>query len=273
MPLTPGLYLHSHLWHICRWGYCKPCDWWLCGWRCKRTRSQINSSPFFSFLSIQLSSISKAINSAETPVKEKHARRILKIKQTNRQLLFRSVVCAWLLYNVSYGLKCKILILESLFWGLVVTVFIFTVAVCHCLASVAAQSASISSHHETAFFKRFCCLTYFLFDLKIGMCGRTTAVIIRKCKTIAYRREKLMEWSWTPMSVAFILFTGLHRKTPPVCASWTTEQQESSWGLTGRREPTPSGPTRWASLCTAAPSSAGSSATYCTKSCGTDTAT
>lgn len=117
MPLTPGLYLHSHLWHICRWGYCKPCDWWLCGWRCKRTRSQINSSPFFSFLSIQLSSISKAINSAETPVKEKHARRILKIKQTNRQLLFRSVVCAWLLYNLLYGLKCKILILESLFWG------------------------------------------------------------------------------------------------------------------------------------------------------------
>lgn len=57
-----------------------------------------------------------------------------------------------------------------------------------------------------------------------------------------------------------------------VRASLTRRQQKSSWGLTGRREPTPSGPTLWASLWPTAQSSAGSSATCCTRSCGMDTA-
>uniref|UniRef100_A0A665X5W0 Huntingtin-interacting protein 1-related protein n=1 Tax=Echeneis naucrates TaxID=173247 RepID=A0A665X5W0_ECHNA len=45
------------------------------GGEAKHTRAKINSSPLLS--SSQLSSISKAINSSETPVKEKHARRII----------------------------------------------------------------------------------------------------------------------------------------------------------------------------------------------------
>lgn len=52
--------------------------------------------------------------------------------------------------------------------------------------------------------------------------------------------------------------------------SLTMQLQESSWGLIGRKELTPSGPTLWVSLWPAAPFSAGSSATCYTKSCGMD---
>lgn len=52
--------------------------------------------------------------------------------------------------------------------------------------------------------------------------------------------------------------------------SLTMRLQESSWGLIGRKELTPSGPTLWVSLWPAAPFSAGSSATCYTKSCGMD---
>lgn len=55
--------------------------------------------------------------------------------------------------------------------------------------------------------------------------------------------------------------------------SLTVQLQESSWGLTGRKELTLSGPTPWVSLWPAALFSAGSSATCYTKSCGTDTST
>uniref|UniRef100_A0A4W6GCL1 Huntingtin-interacting protein 1-related protein n=1 Tax=Lates calcarifer TaxID=8187 RepID=A0A4W6GCL1_LATCA len=48
------------------------------GGEANQTRAKIKSSPLLSsLLSSQLSSISKAINSTETPVKEKHARRII----------------------------------------------------------------------------------------------------------------------------------------------------------------------------------------------------
>lgn len=56
------------------------------------------------------------------------------------------------------------------------------------------------------------------------------------------------------------------------CSPLTSQPQESSWVLTGRRAPTPSGPTHWASLWPATPSLVGSSAMSYTKSCGTVTA-
>ncbi len=49
-------------------------------WVEQQVVQSLRLTPLLSFplLSSQLSSISKAINSSETPVKEKHARRILK---------------------------------------------------------------------------------------------------------------------------------------------------------------------------------------------------
>lgn len=54
-------------------------------------------------LSAQLSSISKAINSTETPVKEKHARRILS-KKKRKKICF-SVLFMMLTLHVAYKLN------------------------------------------------------------------------------------------------------------------------------------------------------------------------
>lgn len=77
--LTHRLFLpFHHLWICC----CHVC----CKWVEKHAKlPQIHSCHL---LSTQLSSISKAINSTETPVKEKHARRIL-YKKENRKPVFK----------------------------------------------------------------------------------------------------------------------------------------------------------------------------------------
>lgn len=65
------------------------------------TASRTRLTPLLSF---QLSSISKAINSTETPVKEKHARRILK-KKKSISVLFRLVVYG----TAFYVTACKVI--------------------------------------------------------------------------------------------------------------------------------------------------------------------
>lgn len=65
--LTHHLFLPFH--HLLKTRCCCVC--------CKWGEKQAESIHFCHVLSTQLSSISKAINSTETPVKEKHARRIL----------------------------------------------------------------------------------------------------------------------------------------------------------------------------------------------------
>lgn len=108
--LTHRLFLPFHHFWIC---CCHVC--------CKWVEKQAGRPAFIPchVLSSQLSSISKAINSTETPVKEKHARRILyKNKQKNHASKLESPVWSTVLVSITRFIESKMIppISDGLQW-------------------------------------------------------------------------------------------------------------------------------------------------------------